>query len=183
MTNSASPTHPSAPLFALHGALENAEVQRFAHLLRGPLSRTSASGLAELSGRLSGSFDVAGHLHAPTVNLLLEGQEMTVGAADLGTLSLQASLSRHRDAVVWKLQGLNDTELRRAMLPSGDTLLGLVKHLATWEYIWICRTFGHPTEQLPFEEGDDDADVRIEPGDSTADILAFYSWSRRQPIG
>ena len=52
--------------------------------------------------------------------------------------SLQASLNRHRDAVVWKLQGLDDTELRRAMLPSGNTLLGLIKHLATWEYIWIC---------------------------------------------
>lgn len=92
--------------------------------------------------------------------------------------SLQASLNRHRDAVVWKLQGLDDAELRRAMLPSGNTLLGLVKHLATWEYIWICRTFGHPTEQLPIEEGDDDADGRIDPGDSTAGILAFYSRSR-----
>jgi hypothetical protein len=92
--------------------------------------------------------------------------------------SLRASLNRHRDAVVWKLQGLDDTELRRAMLPSGNTLLGLVKHLATWEYIWICRTFGHPTEQLPIDEGDDYADVRIDPGDSTAGILAFYSRSR-----
>jgi len=92
--------------------------------------------------------------------------------------SLQASLNRHRDAVVWKLQGLDDTELRRATLPSGNTLLGMVKHLATWEYIWICRTFGHPTEQLPIDEGDDYADVRIDPGDSTAGILAFYSRSR-----
>ena len=92
--------------------------------------------------------------------------------------SLQASLNRHRDAVVWKLQGLGDTELRRAMLPSGNTLLGLVKHLATWEYIWICRTFGHPTEQLPIDEGDDYADVPIDPGDSTAGIVAFYSRSR-----
>jgi hypothetical protein len=92
--------------------------------------------------------------------------------------SLQASLNRHRDAVVWKLQGLDDAELRRAMLPSGNTLLGLVKHLATWEYIWICRTFGQPTEQLPIDEGDDYADVRIDPGDSTAGILAFYSRSR-----
>jgi Protein of unknown function (DUF664) len=92
--------------------------------------------------------------------------------------SLQASLNRHRDAVVWKLQGLDDTELRQAMLPSGNTLLGLVKHLATWEYIWICRTFGHPAEQLPVDEGDDYADVRIDPGDSTAGILAFYSRAR-----
>jgi hypothetical protein len=47
--------------------------------------------------------------------------------------SLQASLNRHRDAVLWKLEGLDDADLRRAMLPSGNTLLGLVKHLATWE--------------------------------------------------
>ncbi len=92
--------------------------------------------------------------------------------------SLQASLNRHRDAVVWKLQGLGGAELRRVMLPSGNTLLGLVKHLATWEYIWIRRTFGYPTEQLPFDEGDDDADGRIEPGDSTAGILDFYSRAR-----
>jgi len=92
--------------------------------------------------------------------------------------SLQASLDRHRDAVLWKLQGLTDAELRHAMLPSGNTLLGLVKHLATWEYIWICRTFGQPTEQLPIDGGDDYADVRIDPHDSTAGILAFYRRAR-----
>ncbi len=37
---------------------------------------------------------------------------------------------------------------------------------------------GHPAGQLPIDEGDDDADVRIDPGDSTAGILAFYSRSR-----
>ena len=46
------------------------------------------------------------------------------------------------------------------------------------KYIWICRTFGHPTEQLPIDEGDDYGDVPIDPGDSTAGILAFYSRSR-----
>jgi Protein of unknown function (DUF664) len=39
--------------------------------------------------------------------------------------SLQVSLDRHRDAVLWKLQGLGDAELRHAMLPSGNSLLGL----------------------------------------------------------
>jgi uncharacterized damage-inducible protein DinB len=92
--------------------------------------------------------------------------------------SLRASLDRHRDAVLWKLEGLDDAELRLAMLPTGNTLLGLVKHLATWEYIWICRTFGHATEQLPIDEGDDYADVRVDPQDSTEGILAFYSRAR-----
>jgi Protein of unknown function (DUF664) len=67
--------------------------------------------------------------------------------------SLQASLNRHRDAVLWKLDRLDDSQLRRAMLPSGNTLLGLVKHLATWEYIWICKTFGQQTEPLPTDNG------------------------------
>lgn len=92
--------------------------------------------------------------------------------------SLRVSLDRHRDAVLWKLEGLDDAELRSAMLPSGNTLLGLVKHLATWEYAWICRTFGPPTEPLPLDEGDDDADVCVSPGESTADILAFYDRAR-----
>jgi uncharacterized damage-inducible protein DinB len=64
------------------------------------------------------------------------------------------------------------------MLPSGNTLLGLVKHLATWEYAWICRTFGPPTEPLAIDEGDYDADLRVNPEESTADILAFYERAR-----
>ncbi len=92
--------------------------------------------------------------------------------------SLQVSLDRHRDVVLWKLEGLDDAELRRAMLPSGNTLLGLVKHLATWEYAWICRTFGYPTEPLSLDQGDDGADVRVSPEESAADILTFYERAR-----
>jgi uncharacterized damage-inducible protein DinB len=92
--------------------------------------------------------------------------------------SLKIALDRHRDAVVWKLEGLDDDELRQAMLPTGNTLLGLVKHLATWEYIWICRTFGEPSPHLPFDDGDEDGDVRVEAHESTADILEFYRRAR-----
>lgn len=37
---------------------------------------------------------------------------------------LWVALDRHRDAVVWKLQGLGDDDLRRSMVPSGTSLLG-----------------------------------------------------------
>jgi uncharacterized damage-inducible protein DinB len=50
--------------------------------------------------------------------------------------SLQVSLDRHRDVVLWKLEGLDDEQLRRPMVPSGTSLLGLVKHLASVEYGW-----------------------------------------------
>ena len=72
--------------------------------------------------------------------------------------SLHVALDRHRDAVVWKLDGLSDADLRRPMTPSGTTLLGLVKHLASVEYGWFCTTFGRATEPLPFDENDPDAD-------------------------
>ncbi|HEX6673633.1 MAG TPA: DinB family protein [Actinomycetes bacterium] len=92
--------------------------------------------------------------------------------------SLHVSLDRHRDAVLWKLEGLDDEALRRVMVPSGTTLLGLVKHLASVEYGWFCQTFGRETEPLPFVDEDPEADLRIEPGETTADVLAFYGRAR-----
>jgi uncharacterized damage-inducible protein DinB len=97
--------------------------------------------------------------------------------------SLQASLNRHRDAVLWKLDGLDDAQLRQAILPSGNTLLGLVKHLATWEYIWICKTFGQKTEPLPTDGGFDSSEFRIEATDSRGSILDFYRRARAAADG
>ncbi len=92
--------------------------------------------------------------------------------------SLLAALDRHRDAVVWKTQGLSDADLRRALTPSGTTLLGLVKHLASVEYGWFCETFHRPTEALPFDPEDENADFPIAPGESTTDVLAYYARAR-----
>jgi uncharacterized damage-inducible protein DinB len=92
--------------------------------------------------------------------------------------SLHVSLDRHRDAVLWKLEGLDDTNLRRAMTPSGTNLLGMVKHLAAVEYSWFCQTFGRATEPLPFDDNDPDADLRVRPDETTEDVLAFYGRAR-----
>jgi hypothetical protein len=80
--------------------------------------------------------------------------------------SLHVSLDRHRDAVLWKLEGLDDASLRRAMTPSGTNLLGLVKHLAAVEYGWFCETFGRDTEPLPFDDDDPEADLRVRPDET-----------------
>ncbi|GAA0996336.1 DinB family protein [Acrocarpospora macrocephala] len=92
--------------------------------------------------------------------------------------SLRASLDRHRAAIDWKISGLDDEGLRRRMTPSGTSLLGLVKHLAAVEYGWFSQTFGRETEPLPFVDDDPEADLRVEPGESTAEILAFYARAR-----
>src|SRR5688572_15607 len=92
--------------------------------------------------------------------------------------SLHVSLDRHRDVVLWKLEGLDDERLRRPMTPSGTNLLGLVKHLGAVEYGWFCETFGRETEPLPFDEGDENADLRVQPDESTTDIVEFYGRAR-----
>jgi uncharacterized damage-inducible protein DinB len=92
--------------------------------------------------------------------------------------SLHVSLDRHRDAVLWKLEGLDDLALRRPMTPSGTSLLGLVKHLGAVEYGWFCETFGRETEPLPFDDEDVNADLRVRPEETTADVLAFYARAR-----
>jgi uncharacterized damage-inducible protein DinB len=92
--------------------------------------------------------------------------------------SLRVALDRHRDVVLWKIQGLDDEQLRRPMTPSGTSLLGLVKHLAAVEYGWFCSTFGRETEPLPFDDDEPNADLRVTPTETTADIVDFYRRAR-----
>jgi uncharacterized damage-inducible protein DinB len=93
--------------------------------------------------------------------------------------TLLAALQSHRDVMLWKLEGLSDNEIRRAMVPSGTSLLGLVKHLANAEYGWFCETFGRPTEPLTDISQDPEADMRAAEGESTEAIVGFYrrSWA------
>ncbi|MFI5973914.1 DinB family protein [Streptomyces sp. NPDC051452] len=89
--------------------------------------------------------------------------------------TLRASLDRHRDAVLWKLEGLGDEPLRRPMTPTGTSLLGLVKHLAAVEYGWFVETFGGVAEPLWFTPHDD---LRITPEETTEQIVALYGRAR-----
>jgi uncharacterized damage-inducible protein DinB len=91
--------------------------------------------------------------------------------------SLQVSLDRHRDVVLWKLEDLNDEQLRRPMTSSGTNLLGLVKHLASVEYGWFVETFGRETEPFWFDPylGED---MTAGPDETTAQITDFYARAR-----
>jgi hypothetical protein len=64
------------------------------------------------------------------------------------------------------------------MTPSGTNLLGLVKHLASVEYGWFCKTFGYATEPLPFDENDVNADLQVRSDETTQDVIAFYGRAR-----
>ncbi|CAM5354903.1 hypothetical protein GCM10010329_40120 [Streptomyces spiroverticillatus] len=90
--------------------------------------------------------------------------------------TLLASLDQHRDIALWKLEGLDDVQLRRPLTPSGTSLLGLVKHLAAIEYGWFCETFGYETEKLWFAPEDD---LTVGPDETAAQIVELYGRARK----
>lgn len=92
--------------------------------------------------------------------------------------SLYVALDRHRNAILWKLDGLSDDDLRRPMVPSGTTLLGMVKHLASVEYAWFCSTFGRESLEVPYSDDDWDSDWRIEPWETTEGVLTYFAMAR-----
>ena len=62
---------------------------------------------------------------------------------------LSQFLDFHRATVLWKCDGVSEADLRRAMVPSGTTMLGLVKHLAWVERYWFRKIF-RGERQIPF---------------------------------
>lgn len=52
----------------------------------------------------------------------------------MNTPDQKATLHRYlkagRDALLWKLDGLSEYDVRRPMTPTGTNLLGLVKHVS-----------------------------------------------------
>jgi hypothetical protein len=85
--------------------------------------------------------------------------------------TLAGFLDFQRATLLWKLEGLDDQQLRRAMVPSGTSLLGLVKHLAYVERSWFQGVWAGQEVSFPWTKEDPDADWRIEPDESTQDIL------------
>ena len=90
---------------------------------------------------------------------------------------LRRYLQVAREAMLWKLDGLSEYDVRRPMVPTGTNLLGLVKHLASVEFGYFGETFGRPfSERLPWlEEGaEPNADMWATPDESRAEIIDLY---------
>ena len=82
-----------------------------------------------------------------------------------------------REALVWKLDGLSEYDVRRPLVPTGTNLLGLVKHVAGVEGGYLGATFGRPfPEPFPgFEEGAElNADMWATAEESRDDLIAYY---------
>jgi hypothetical protein len=80
-----------------------------------------------------------------------------------------AFLSFARTWVLKKVEGLDEEQLRRRLVVSDTTLLGLVQHLADAERYWFGYTLaGDPTY------ADVDFDMRIAPHRSADQVIGGY---------
>ena len=82
-------------------------------------------------------------------------------------------LDYHRGVLVWKLNGVTDEDLRRPMVPTGTSLLGLVKHLAYVERWWFQEVFAGQAFGYP-DGYDPESQFRPDARESPTDLIAFY---------
>ena len=82
-----------------------------------------------------------------------------------------------REALVWKLDGLGEYDIRRPLTSTGTNLLGLVKHLAVWESRYFGEVFARPfPEPLPRwdDEAANDAAFWAAGHETRHDIVGLY---------
>ena len=101
---------------------------------------------------------------------MLETQREPVPRNDGGELdTARAFLSFARSCVLKKAAGLDEEQLRRRLVTSDTTILGLVRHLTDGERYWFGYTFAGDERYAGLQ-----FPMLIEPGRSAEDVLADY---------
>lgn len=100
----------------------------------------------------------------------------TDDGAPTAKTDLHGYLRAAREALVWKLEGLSEHDVRRPLTPTGTNLLGLVRHVSSVDVGYFGECFGRPfAEALPWF--DDDAEPNADfwvPADVTrAEVLGL----------
>ena len=97
---------------------------------------------------------------------------------DLKT-TLTRYLDEQHEALLWKLDGLGEYDLRRPLTPTGTNLLGLVKHVAAVEAEYFGLVFDRPFPDAPTwlldEDPPDNVDMWVTAEESTTSILDLFA--------
>ena len=101
---------------------------------------------------------------------MLETQRERVPLDDGGELDTAlAFLSFGRSCVLKKVDGLNEEQLRRRLVVSDTTLLGLVQHLTDAERYWFGYTLAGDATHAEV-----DFDMVVAPSRSAAEVIETY---------
>lgn len=87
---------------------------------------------------------------------------------------LASFIDTQREAMLALAGGLSDEALRKRLVPSDTTILGMIKHLAYVERWWFQDVFEGRECSYPWTDDDPDADFRVESDETTAQILDLY---------
>lgn len=106
---------------------------------------------------------------------------VAVGSGDMDDAAFKKDLHRYlydaRAALLWKLEGLSEYDVRRPLTPHGTNLLGLIKHLTGCEIGYFGavfdRPFAHPPQWLA-EPDDPTVDMWAAAEETRQDILDLY---------
>jgi uncharacterized damage-inducible protein DinB len=99
-----------------------------------------------------------------------------MSALSLKTI-LKLYLQESRDALLWKLEGLSEYDLRRPLTPTGTNLLGVVKHVSAMDGEYFGMVFGRPFPGGFPSLADDaprNADMWATADESSASIIDRY---------
>lgn len=94
--------------------------------------------------------------------------------------TLQRYLRAQRDALLSKLDGVSEYDVRRPHVPTGTNLLGIVKHVAYVQLGYLGDVFGRPSGiPTPWETNPDDpdADLWVPASESREQIIDLYQRS------
>ena len=100
--------------------------------------------------------------------------EPDASLSDPGEL-LSAYLDYYRTALLRKLDGLPDQELRSSRLPSGWTPLELLKHLAYVERRWLRWGFMAEPVDAPWGDQGPDGRWHVAADETAESVRAFYA--------
>lgn len=96
---------------------------------------------------------------------------------DFAKAYLHSDLRELREAILWKLDGLGEYDVRRPLTATGTNLLGLVKHLSVWEARYFGEVFGRPFPE-PLARWDDaesdGTDMWATEHETREEITSFY---------
>ncbi|TNH29478.1 DinB family protein [Micromonospora orduensis] len=90
---------------------------------------------------------------------------------------LHTYLKGGREALLWKLDGLSEYDVRRPLTPTATNLLGLVKHCAAVEVGYFGVVFGRPfAQELPYvgDAAEANADMWARPDEAREEIIDLY---------
>jgi hypothetical protein len=91
--------------------------------------------------------------------------------------TLHRYLKVGREALLWKLDGLSEYDIRRPLVPSGTNLLGLVKHVGAVGVGYFGEVFDRPfPESFPWFDDDapENADMYATADESRDGLMGFW---------